>query len=208
MALKRPRWSWYFPKCFVNLSNCRKQIVDIVHVRIHIECIKLNHATGDLEILSNILTAWWRHEMETFSALLALCAGNSPVPVNSSHKGQWRGALMFFLICARINDWVNNRDAGDLRRYRGHYDVIVMGLHLVHRCDTDAPVQKIRTDRKKTFQVLKIGMICHAQDLWKLLRSRKQLRLHERQTHKIYYQILLSLWIPKLQRSLEIHWAR
>ena len=23
---------------------------------------------------------WWRHQMETFSALLALCAGNSPVP--------------------------------------------------------------------------------------------------------------------------------
>ena len=26
------------------------------------------------------LIAWWRHQMETFSALLALCAGNSPVP--------------------------------------------------------------------------------------------------------------------------------
>ena len=25
-------------------------------------------------------TAWWRHQMETFSALLAICAGNSPVP--------------------------------------------------------------------------------------------------------------------------------
>ena len=23
--------------------------------------------------------AWWRHQMETFSALLAICAGNSPV---------------------------------------------------------------------------------------------------------------------------------
>ena len=61
-----------------------------------------------------------------FSALLALCAGNSPVPVKSPHRGQWRGALMFSLICARINDWVNNREAADLRRYRGHYDVIVM----------------------------------------------------------------------------------
>ena len=71
---------------------------------------------------------WWRHQMETFSALLALCAGNSPVPVNSPHKGQWREALMFSLICARINDWVNNREAGDLRRHRGHYDVIVMLL--------------------------------------------------------------------------------
>ena len=69
---------------------------------------------------------WWRHQMEKFSALLALCAGNSPVPVNSPHKGQWRGALMFILICARINDWVNNREAGDLRRLLDHYDVSVM----------------------------------------------------------------------------------
>ena len=70
--------------------------------------------------------SWWRHQMETFSALPALCAGNSPVPVKSPHKGQWRGALMFSLIYAWINDWVNNREAGDLRRQRGHYDVIVM----------------------------------------------------------------------------------
>ena len=42
------------------------------------------------------------------------------------HKGQWRGALMFSLICVWINRWVNNREAGDLRRYRAHYDVIVM----------------------------------------------------------------------------------
>ena len=47
-------------------------------------------------------------------------------PVNSPHKGQWRGALMFSLICVWINGWVNNREAGDLRRYRAHYDVIVM----------------------------------------------------------------------------------
>ena len=47
-------------------------------------------------------------------------------PVNFPHKGQWRGALMFSLNYAWINDWVNNREAGDLRRQHGHYDVIVM----------------------------------------------------------------------------------
>ena len=141
--------------------------------------------------------------METFSALLAICAGNSPVPgefptqrpvtrsfdvffdlclnkqfsiqswgwwfemsscslwrhcneipshddvskwkhfprywpfmlgihrslVNSPHKGQWRGALMFTLICAPINGWVNNREAGDLRCHHAHYDVTVMKYH-------------------------------------------------------------------------------
>ena len=47
-------------------------------------------------------------------------------PVNSPHKGQWRGALIFSLICVWINGWVNNLEAGDLRRSRAHYDVIVM----------------------------------------------------------------------------------
>ena len=45
---------------------------------------------------------------------------------NSQHKGQWRGASMFSMICVWINGGVNNRQAGDLRRYRAHYDVIVM----------------------------------------------------------------------------------
>ena len=45
-------------------------------------------------------------------------------PVNSPHKGQWRWALMFSLICVWINGWVNNREAGDLRRT--HYGVTVM----------------------------------------------------------------------------------
>ena len=46
--------------------------------------------------------------------------------IHRSHKGQWRGALMFTLICVWINGWVNNREAGELRRHRGHYDVNVM----------------------------------------------------------------------------------
>ena len=51
-------------------------------------------------------------------------------PVNSPHKDQWRGALMLSLIFAWINGWVNNREAGDLRRHRAHSDVIVMIYHI------------------------------------------------------------------------------
>ena len=47
-------------------------------------------------------------------------------PVNSPHKGQWRGALMVSLICAWINGWVNKREAGDSRRHCAYYDVTVM----------------------------------------------------------------------------------
>ena len=70
-----------------------------------------------------------RHQMETFSALLALCEGNHRSPVDSPHKGQWRGALMFSLIGAWTNGWANNRDDGSLRCYRAHYDVTVMKWH-------------------------------------------------------------------------------
>ena len=81
---------------------------------------------SDAEWMHPSACSWWRHQMETFSALLALCAGNSPVTGEFPHKGQWRGALMFTLICVWINYWAKNREAGDLRRHRAHYGVTVM----------------------------------------------------------------------------------
>ena len=79
--------------------------------------------------IGRIWNPWWRHQIETFSALLTICAENYP------HKGQWRGALMFSLICVWKNGWVNNREAGDLRRYRAHYDVTVIHDKIVpHKC--------------------------------------------------------------------------
>ena len=72
--------------------------------------------------------------METFSALLALCELNPPVTGGFPSKGQWPGAFMFSLICAWINCWANNQDAGDLRYHRAHYDVtvLVQGIPRMH----------------------------------------------------------------------------
>ena len=85
---------------------------------------------------------WWRHQMETFSALLAICTGIHRSPVNSPHKGQWCGALMFSLICVWINGWVNNREAGDLRRYHDHCDFIDMSkLIIVYSAQSNNPEQ-------------------------------------------------------------------
>ena len=64
----------------------------------------------------------WKH----FPRYWPFVRGIHRSPVNSPHKGQWRGALIFSLICAWINSWVNKREAGDLRRYHAHYDVSVM----------------------------------------------------------------------------------
>ena len=102
-------------------------------------------------------------------------------PVNYPHKGQWRGALMFSLICARINDWVNNREACDLRRHRPHYDVTVMkGTQYVSQVDQCEYGVKIRA-------------ICHARNLWKLARSCEQLGFLCRPMKFARY--CLTLWI-------------
>ena len=64
--------------------------------------------------------------METFPRYWPFVRGIHRSPVNSPHKDQWLGALMFSLICAWINSWVNNPDAGDLRRHRIHYGAVVI----------------------------------------------------------------------------------
>ena len=76
----------------------------------------------------------WKH----FPRYWLFVRGIHRSPVNSPHKGQWRGALMFCLVCVWINGWINNREAGDLRRYRANYDVTVMNwTFLIDRAAVD-----------------------------------------------------------------------
>ena len=83
-------------------------------------------------LFQGIVSSWhddvikWKH----FPRYWPFVRGIHRSPVNSPHKGQWRGALIFSLICVWINGWVNNQEAGDLRRYRVHYDVSVMTFHV------------------------------------------------------------------------------
>ena len=98
------------------MQNCSKCIVSstrrhgnrgvtvVVHLSFHDDVIK------------------WKH----FPRYWLFVRGIHRSPVNSPHKGQWREALIFSLICVWLNGWVNNREAGDLRRHRAHYDVTVM----------------------------------------------------------------------------------
>ena len=72
----------------------------------------------------------WKH----FPRYWPFVRGIHRSSVNSAHKGQWRGDLMFSLIGAWTNRWVNNREAGDLRHHRADYDVIVMILNTGDKC--------------------------------------------------------------------------
>ena len=80
-----------------------------------------------LNLHTAVKRGWWRHQMETFSALLALSGGNSPVTSEFPPQRPVTRSFMFSLICAWINGWVNNREAGEGRHHSAHYDVIVMG---------------------------------------------------------------------------------
>ena len=82
-------------------------------------------------IFKNACLHEWRHQMETFSALLVLCAGNSPVNGEfPSQRPVTRSFGVFFDL--RLNSRLSkHREAGDLRRHRTHYDVIVLNIYLV-----------------------------------------------------------------------------
>ena len=99
-----------FQYCIIGVSDRNKHFV-ILHMMIY---SSFNKFYDDV--------IKWKH----FPRYWPFVRGIHRSPVNSPHKGQWRGALMFSLICVWINGWVNNREAGDLRRYRAHYDVTVM----------------------------------------------------------------------------------
>ena len=95
-------------------------------------------------------------------ALLALCAGNSPL--NYLHKDQWRGALMYTLICTWINGWVNNREVCELRLHRAHNDVTVMvRVTFPSTIRLTSPIKVFCLDALRPFRTIQwsIAVECH-----------------------------------------------
>ena len=86
--------------------------------------------------------SWWRHQMETFSALLAICAGNSPETGEFSAKRPVTQSFDVFF------DLRLKREAGDLRRHRSHYDFTVMvALTMIEYC----PITQTPTGQAKVW---------------------------------------------------------
>ena len=75
--------------------------------------------------------SWWHYQMETFSTLLAICAGNSPITGEFPAQRSVMPSFDVLFDLHRMNGWVNNCEAGDLRRHHLHYDVIVMWVELM-----------------------------------------------------------------------------
>ena len=106
------------------LNQRRRQITELTSLSCWIltgllSNIMKKHTAVQALLWSTAVCSWWRHQMEASSALPALC------DVDSSANSKWRRTLMFSLICAWINGWANNRNAGHLRRHRAHCNITV-----------------------------------------------------------------------------------
>ena len=142
--MRYPIWSLFF---YLSITPILKPIIKLCQVYSHFIGLSVfheaTHPHNDVIILSATCVGlasatntnhgcvqWyitcWRNQMEIFLRYWPFVWGNHRSPVIFLHKGQWRGALMFSLICAWIYGWANNREFVDLRRHRDHDDVTVM----------------------------------------------------------------------------------
>ena len=103
---------------------------DVIHMLVIVTILVPVH-TG--QVHDDVIK--WKH----FPRYWPFVRGTHRWPVNPPHKGQWRGALVFSLICAWINGWVNYGNVGDLRRHRIHYDVTLMHWNSVETMYTSIP---------------------------------------------------------------------
>ena len=110
----------------IHVLRCKSILMTEPYIVIWIMRVSLGHRFCFWFLMNHIVmhdaVIKWKH----FQYYWPFVRGIHRSPVNSPHKSQWRGALMFSLICAWINGWVNNREAGDLRRNHAHYDVTVL----------------------------------------------------------------------------------
>ena len=114
---------------------------------VHTVCALLDSVVGSLhwrhngrDCVSNhqphdcLLNRLFRRRSKNTSKLgvTGFCAGNSPVTGEFPAQRPVTRSFDVFFDCAWINGWVNNREAGDLRRHRAHYDVTVMSWDMTY----------------------------------------------------------------------------
>ena len=94
-------------------------------------CVEFMGSTG-YTVSCLLLIIWWTHDdvikWKHFPRYWPFVRGIHRSSVKSLHKSQWCGAVLFSFICAWVYGWANSDEAGDLRRHRAYYDVIVMKL--------------------------------------------------------------------------------
>ena len=105
------------------LLFARQQLTDQIE---KINFMMLSSINSFANVFPNPKPSWWRHQMETFSAYWPFVRGIHRSSDEFPAQRPVTRTLLFSLICAWINGWVNNSEAGDLRRHRAHNDVTVV----------------------------------------------------------------------------------
>ena len=114
------QWTWSDRRKAITWTNADPLLIEPLIVKVYQTFARFEWKLKKKNLHDDVIK--WKH----FTRYWLFVRGIHRSPVNSPHKGQLSGALMFSLICVWINGWANNREAGDLRRYCAHYDVIVM----------------------------------------------------------------------------------
>ena len=133
------------------------------------DCVKCKHISSHISfscwvrtnIKLGLFVAQWHDDVikwKHFPRYWPFVRGIHRSSVNSPHKGQWRGALIFSLICAWINAWVNTREAGDLRGYRALYDITVMDAYALAPWVSRVPTTLVLTmqDTRTPVVIIKV----------------------------------------------------
>ena len=91
-----------------SVCRCRSEIfIGIVYTARHVTWHEISRQPSPY----SEPPTWWRHQMETFSALLALCAGNSPVTVEfPTQRPVTRSFAVFFDL--RLNQRLRKQSWG------------------------------------------------------------------------------------------------
>ena len=126
--LSKQSWGWWFETPWRSLwhhvMKCRRFAAKTFNIIVSIVPADNQdipkRSDGHVQVLYHDDVIKWKHFPRYWPFLWGIHRG----PVNSPHKSQWRGALVFSLICVWINGWVNNSKAGGLRRHRARYDVM------------------------------------------------------------------------------------
>ena len=128
MAWCRPSQSWLVHCCIYAPVGLNELMKVLIFTKFASKCIDKDVHVSFSSRHDDVI------KLKHFQRNWPFVRGIHRSPMNSPHKGQWRGALMFSLTCAWMNDLVNNREAGALRRHRANYDVTLMGRYHLNQC--------------------------------------------------------------------------
>ena len=161
VGIANPRWrvkrSWH-PRCIRNpqfyVFGKRPMSGEITEYIIQrMESPLTSGLETALDTTVRIGISWWRHQMETFFRVTGLLCGEFTghrwIPLTEANDAE----LCYFFY---LRLWVNNREAGDLRRHRTHYDDIVMYVELRPNSETRNTYQSGLWNKNQWYVYIKI----------------------------------------------------